>query len=127
MPAKQTILVIDNDEDLLTAVTTRLDYLGYRCVTARTGAQGLSEFDGDRVDLILTDMNMPVLDGAGVIERVRAKSDTPIIVMTAFKRDYARRLRDIPNIQFIEKPFHTHDLIDAVETELYLNTSRKAA
>lgn len=128
MKDKQTtVLLIDNDEDLLTAISTRLRFVGYRCLTARTGAQGMNELVNADVDLIVTDMNMPALDGAGVIEKVRSRCETPIIVMTGFRRAYHKQLAGVRNVQVIEKPFMAHDLIDAIESELYMNQHRDAA
>jgi len=121
-----SVLIIDNDEDLLAAISTRIECMGYRCVTARTGAQGLGEFQNDDIDLVITDMNMPVLDGMGVIERIRERCDTPIIVVTGFRRDYATHLHELHDILIIEKPFNSQDLIDAVESEIFLRQSRAA-
>lgn len=120
------ILIIDNDEGLLAAISSRLELMGFRCITARTGAQGLSEFEGDRIDLVITDMNMPSLDGMGVIKQVREKCDTPIIVVTGFKQAYVSALSEMHDIQIIEKPFHSQDLIDAVESEIFLRRARAA-
>ena len=123
---RSTVLIIDNDEDLLAALSTRIEHMGYRCVTARTGAQGLSEFRDDSIDLVITDMNMPVLDGASVIKQVRKDYQTPIIVVTGFKKEFCRHLAGLPDIQIIEKPFNSQDLMDAIESELYLSRSRAA-
>lgn len=121
-----TVLIIDNDEDLLTALSTRIEHMGYRCVTARTGAQGLSEFHDDTIDLVITDMNMPVLDGASVIKQIRQNCQTPIIIVTGFKKDLCRNLAGLPDIQIIEKPFNSQDLMDAIESELFLSRSKAA-
>ena len=120
------VLIIDNDEGLLSAIATRIESLGYRCVTARTGAQGLDEFRSDDIDLVITDMNMPVLDGAGVIEQIRKTRDTPIIVVTGFKDEYTPLIKSMHEVQVIEKPFSSQDLIDVVETEIFLRRSTAA-
>ena len=121
-----TILLIDNDESLLAAMTTRFEHMGYHCITAQTGAQGIGEFQSGNIDLVITDMNMPTLDGMGVIKKIREHAETPIIVVTGFKQAYAHELRDCPNIQIMEKPFHNQALIDAAETELYLHQAKAA-
>lgn len=122
-----TILVIDNDEGMTAAVSTRLECLGFECVTAQTGAQGVAEFDPDRIDLVITDLNMPSLDGVGVVQKIREKCGVPIIVVTGFRKEYTDGLRELKDIQVIEKPFRIQDLIDMVETEVYLNKARSAA
>jgi DNA-binding response OmpR family regulator len=124
---KATVLVIDNDEGVLAAVSRRLEHAGYQCITAVTGAQGVEAFDPDRIDAVLTDLNMPVLDGLGVIRQLRRQSDVPIIVMTGFRRDYAPLLRRTPGILLCEKPFSVQNLLDLLETELYIGRCNKAA
>ncbi len=121
-----TVLIIDNDEGLLKAISTRIEMMGYRCITAGTGAQGMSEFEADRIDLVITDMNMPSLDGMGVIQQIRNQCDTPIIVVTGFKQAYVSALSEMHDIQILEKPFHSQDLMDAVESEIFLRQARAA-
>ncbi len=112
------ILIIDNDEGMVNAVTTRLEAEGYRCVTAHTGAQGLAEFSDDAIDLVVTDLNMPSLDGADLIQRLRRQSDVPIIVITGFSREYADQLAGASNITIVEKPFEAQAFLDLVTTAL---------
>lgn len=114
------ILIIDNDEDMVAAITTRLENMGYQCVTAGTGAQGIAAFDEQHVDLVITDLNMPAGDGVVLARTLRRKSDVPIIVITGFRIEYRRELRSIPNVTLIEKPFDSNALIDLVETALFM-------
>lgn len=114
------ILVIDNDDSVVRAITTRLDAIGYDCVAANTGAQGLARFAERPADLVVTDLNMPMLDGEFLLAELRAISRVPIIVVTGFAHDYARVLAIQPNVTVLRKPFHTDDLIDMVELELEL-------
>ncbi len=121
-PSK-TILVIDNDEGVLAAMRARLEHEGYACVTAKTGAEGLSCFDACRVDAVLTDLNMPVLDGFGVIKGIRQRSDVPIVVMTGYRKDYAPLLRRTSGVLLCEKPFSVQNLIDVIETEMFISNA----
>lgn len=115
---KQTILVIDNDDDLTRALTTRLGALGYCCTTAASGAQGLAEFRGAPFDLVVSDLNMPGGDGVAVAETIRRTSNVPIIFVTGFRDDFKRRLRLIQNVTTLRKPFNSQDLIDLITTAL---------
>jgi DNA-binding response OmpR family regulator len=96
----RTILVIDNDDDILRALSKRLSAIGFRCITAASGAQGLARFQGTKVDLI------------------RRTSDVPIIFVTGFRDEFKRRLRDIRNVTTLRKPFKSQDLIDLITAAL---------
>jgi len=127
VPPRATVLLIDNDEGVLKALQTRLESMGMLCVTARTGAQGVAEFDPDYVDLVVTDLNMPQLDGMGVIRRVREKSDVPIVVITGFREEYQHLIQRMENVLLCEKPFSVTNLIELIETELFFTRRAKAA
>ena len=114
------ILIVDNDEGMVQALSTRLEAEGYQCVTAHTGAQGLGEFEQGTIDLVVTDLNMPVLDGAALILRIRAHSDVPIIVVTGFSREYGEHLEGVTNVTLIEKPFEAQAFMDLVTTALVM-------
>lgn len=120
------ILVIDNDEGLVQAVTTRLEAHGYSCVTANNGEEGLSAFSACEIGLIITDLNMPALDGIGFVDRIRSSSSSPIIIMTGFSDQYRQQLRRIPNAVVLQKPFETQVLLDLVEVELAQSIDRLA-
>jgi len=120
---KRTILVIDNDADLTLALTKRLGSLGYRCIAAASGAQGLAEFNGGGVDLIVSDLNMPGGDGVALAETIRRTSSVPIIFVTGFRDDFKRRLRLIENVTTLRKPFKSQDLIDLIKTALGENSA----
>jgi len=115
---KWTALVIDNDDDLLRALSKRLDGLGIRCISAGSGAQGLAEFRSSGVDVVISDLNMPGGDGVELAEAIRKTSDVPIIFVTGFRDDFKRRLRNITNVSTLRKPFETQDLLTLVSAAL---------
>ena len=114
LPRKPNVLLIDNDDGVVHAIATRLTYLGCICIPANTGLQGLSQFREGTVDLVITDLNMPTMDGAALIRDIRAQSDVPVITITGFRRDFDRELRDLEGVDVLEKPFRTQDLVDLV-------------
>lgn len=122
----QTILIIDNDAGVVKAIETRLALYGYHCVTASTGAQGLAACDKYDVDLVITDLNMPCIDGVDFINKFRACSDAPVIVVTGFAKEYTRQMMGYDDIAVITKPFKANDLIDLVMTELTMYSMRRA-
>jgi DNA-binding response OmpR family regulator len=121
------ILVIDNDEGIVRAIATRLEALGYDCVTASTGAQGLALFSDQSIDLVITDLNMPMLDGAFLLTEIRAISQVPVIVVTGFSHAYAQHLAGQTNVTVLRKPFEAAALIDMVELELADGATRRSA
>jgi len=80
-----TILIAADDAHIVRVLSMWLGRHGHEVVTARNGEAALETLDGTSVDLIISDMNMPVLDGVGLAKAVRGKvgAAIPIIVLTA--------------------------------------------
>lgn len=116
--AAGTILVIDNDESLLAVLERRLGHLGYRCDTAVCGAQGIAGFDPERHDLVVTDLNMPGGDGVELARAIREISDVPIVIVTGYRDAFRTRVRAVPGLTVMEKPFDFNDLVDLVDAEI---------
>jgi DNA-binding response OmpR family regulator len=79
----KTILVIDDDPDLLRMVDFVLAREGYHVITAASGEEGLKQAYAHHPDLIILDIMMPHMDGWQLCSRLRHISDTPIIILTA--------------------------------------------
>ncbi len=120
------ILIIDNDEVLARAITTRLENHGYGCVSARGGEEGLEAYSLGAYDLIITDINMPSLDGIGMIERIRLHSEVPIIAVTGFADQYRGKIRRYSRVTLLKKPFEAQALFDLVEIEFAQGGRRMA-
>ncbi|MGN7611582.1 response regulator [Magnetococcales bacterium HHB-1] len=84
MEAKK-ILFIDDDPHLLQMMQFVLELEGYQLVTATNGQEGIRQFEKGGVDIIITDLMMPVMDGLRFLEWLRnnQRSDVPVIVITA--------------------------------------------
>ena len=117
-PAKK-ILVIEDDEDIRTVLATRLRRAGYETTIAADGKDGLRRFYGDRPDLVVLDIAMPIMDGWQVLERLREVSDVPVLILTAAtqERDKLRGLRSGAD-DYITKPFSGEELLARVEVAL---------
>ena len=103
---QKKILVIEDDEDIRTIVVTRLKRAGCETIVAADGQAGLRRFYGDRPDLVVLDISMPVMDGRQVLERLREVSEVPVLFLTAAsqERDKLRGLRSGAD-DYITKPF----------------------
>ena len=113
--AQDTILVVDDDPAILATVEEILMSEGYAVATATNGAQALEAIERARPALVLLDMRMPVLDGWGFAQGLRARGvAVPVLVMTA-AQDARRWAAEIAADGYLPKPFRLLDLLDAVE------------
>ncbi|WP_068270301.1 response regulator transcription factor [Aldersonia kunmingensis] len=84
MPELTRVLVVDDDKDVLTSLQRGLRLSGFEVTTADDGASALRSVNEQAPDAIVLDMNMPVLDGVGVVTALRAMgNDVPICVLSA--------------------------------------------
>lgn len=84
--ASQTILIVNDNPDHLEMMRVLLEKAGYRVLTARDGREGVSLASARRPDLVISDVNMPVLDGIGLCRLLRAEHGTrllPIMLVSA--------------------------------------------
>ena len=120
MPVKKTtILVADDDPQLLRLVTRNLQFEGYEVLPASDGQQALEQIEAQRPDLVLLDVMMPKLDGFSVCHRVREFSAIPIILVTARgqEQDKIRGL-DLGADDYLTKPFSVDELLARVRAVL---------
>ena len=113
--ARAPILVVDDDPEILAMLRDFLESEGLIVRTASNGAEALETLDELVPSIILLDMRMPVLDGWGFAEQLRARQLTyPIVVMTA--AESARRWADeIGATGYIAKPFDVNELLQTIE------------
>lgn len=77
------VLVVEDDPTNRLILATMLKRLGHRALTADDGVDGLEKWRDNQVDVIITDVQMPRLDGLGLLKAVRAESDVPVVLCTA--------------------------------------------
>ena len=114
----KTILTVDDSRTMRDMLMLALKDAGYRVVQAEDGVHGLEVLQAERPDIVITDINMPRMDGFGFIEGVRADPRhraTPVLVLTT-ESDAAKkqRAREAGATGWIVKPFDPAKLIDAV-------------
>jgi DNA-binding response OmpR family regulator len=119
---KPLILVADDDPDILSLVTLRLERSGYEVVGAGDGEQALAAAMARPPDLALLDVMMPKLDGYQVTAQLRGNDATrhlPVILLTARvqEHDIARGVEAGAD-DYVKKPFSTHELRDRVQAAL---------
>jgi OmpR family response regulator RpaB len=105
------ILVADDEANIRRILETRLSMQGHEVAMAENGAQALELFRGFEPDLVVLDVMMPELDGFAVVERIRAQSEVPIILLTALG-DVADRITGLQlgADDYMVKPFSPKEL-----------------
>lgn len=78
-----TILIIEDEPELVKVLRSYLEKAGYQVLSAYRGDSGLSTWEHKRPDLVILDLNLPGMDGLDVAREIRRKSNTPIIMLTA--------------------------------------------
>ena len=114
----KTVLTVDDSRTMRDMLMLALKDAGYRVVQAEDGVHGLEVLQSERPDIVITDINMPRMDGFGFIEGMRADPDhkaTPVLVLTT-ESDAAKkqRAREAGATGWIVKPFDPAKLVDAV-------------
>lgn len=109
-----TVLVIDDEKNVLDIVKLALTKFGYDVQTASDGRQGIEKFDKGAFDVVITDIRMPGIDGNGVANHIRKsrRQETPIIAISATPWLIRGKLDDFDCI--LSKPFTLKTLVNAV-------------
>jgi DNA-binding response OmpR family regulator len=109
-----TVLVADDDEDILELVSFRLERAGYEVLTARDGADALATAQERQPDLAVLDVMMPGLNGYEVTQRLRADDatrDIPVILLTARVQEAdVNRGFEAGADDYLRKPFSPQEL-----------------
>lgn len=115
----QTVLVVDDDSDIVTALKIYLLPEGYRILEAYNGKEAIDIIEKEHVDLILMDIMMPEMDGVTATAKLRETSNIPIILLTAKSEDTDKILGlNIGADDYITKPFNPMEVIARVRSQL---------
>jgi len=114
-----TILIVENEVSNRILIERVLSTRGYRCVSASNGREALNILDHEQVDLILTDLSMPVLDGYRTTQLIRARpalANVPIVAVTAYAlNDESEAAMHIGCTEYLTKPFKPRQLLEVVD------------
>lgn len=119
----QKILVVEDDIDIQDILKNHLTDAGYEVVIADDGVDGIAKFD-DTISLVLLDIMLPKIDGYGVCEVIRQKSQVPIIMLTALS-DEENQLKGFKQQidDYIPKPFSPQILLCKIAAILRRRTA----
>ena len=117
------ILIIDDEEDVRTYLTSLFNNNGYETAVATDGEEGFTKLNDFNPNLIILDIIMPNQTGVGFYRKLKKSGvhkDIPVIVLsgvTRYREFFARDHHSLPRPQdFVEKPFATEDLLSRVQT-----------
>ncbi|MPM14340.1 Transcriptional regulatory protein WalR [bioreactor metagenome] len=118
-----TILVIDDDRNILAIIELYLKKAGFQVYTCADGISALAAFHETKPSLVVLDIMLPGRDGWAVLHDIRMESDTPVIMLTA-KGDTGDRVQglELGADDYISKPFDAKELIARIKAVLRRST-----
>ena len=119
MDTKETVLVVDDDREIVGAIALALEKEGYRVLRAYDGMEALDHALDPERRLILMDVMMPRLDGLSAVLRIRERRNLPIIVLSAKSEESDKVLGlSMGADDYVTKPFSTQELVARVRSQL---------
>ena len=108
------VLIVDDNPAIVKVLATRLLMQGWDCMTALNGHDAMCLLNEHTTDAIITDLDMPYVDGFGVLEIAESFIGRPAIAITGSDESEARCKRDFPRVPLIKKPFDSMELLGAL-------------
>lgn len=114
-----SILVCDDDKDIVAAIKIYLESEGYGVITAYDGKEALEKLSAEDVHLVLMDIMMPVMDGISAMVEIRRRSNVPVVLLTAKSEDTDKVLGlNVGADDYITKPFNVVEMLARVRSQL---------
>ena len=114
----KTILIVDDSDSLREVVGIALKNAGYNVIEGADGQQGLNQLDGKKIHLIISDVNMPNMNGIEMVKKVKEMAEykfTPIIMLTTESGDELKEQGRSAGVKaWMVKPFKPEQMLDAV-------------
>lgn len=118
MSTLKTILIVDDEEDIVKALTLRLSDTGYKIIMAKDGMAGLELARAENPDLILLDVMLPKLDGYKICRMLKYDErykKIPIIMLTAKATEEDKHMgEDVGANEYLTKPYDPHKLLELI-------------
>jgi len=115
---KKTILIIDDDIHIRRILEIKIKHNGYETLTAKNGKQGLEIIQNQKPDAVISDLNMPRLDGKELCQMTNSlKKEHPFltIIITARINPYEQQwINEMQDTMFMEKPFSPSKIIESL-------------
>ena len=116
---QETILVVDDNKEIVYSISELLKYEGYQTIGAYDGMQALDVLEQNRIDLILLDVMMPRLNGLSALMKLREKHKIPVIILSAKTEESDKVSGLIMGADdYVEKPYNPAELMARVKAHL---------
>ena len=124
------ILIADDERDILEIMAKKILEAGYQVTTAQDGEEALAKIKSEDPDVILLDLNMPKLDGFGVLKRIRESPPSPkwqpvIIISARTDLDDMKKGFSLEADHYIPKPCNITDVLKGIKLMINLIPQRK--
>jgi two-component system response regulator RegX3 len=117
--AEATILVVEDEESFVEALTVGLKREGFRVRVARDGVEALEQFDLVQPDLVLLDVMLPLISGVDVCREIRSRSRVPIIMVTAKSSEIDTVVGlEVGADDYVSKPYRLRELVARMRAAL---------
>ena len=117
--AEETILVVDDNKEIVYSIGELLKYEGYQVMSAYDGMQALNVLEQNKIDLILLDVMMPRLNGLSTLMKLREKHKIPVIILSAKTEESDKVSGLIMGADdYVEKPYNPAELMARVKAHL---------
>ncbi len=122
MTMTQTILIVEDNKDMLSVLAMQLRRGGYTILEARDGVEALDQLKDHQPDLLLLDLMIPGLSGFEVLERIKTEAElpkVPVIILSALAEpDVIKRCMDLGAHDYVTKPHTPDDLLNRISSVL---------
>lgn len=122
---KKTVVVVDDFENTRWVIEFALRRFDCEVLKAENGKEALKFFDGREIDLLITDYNMPVMDGAELVEEVRTMSKyqfIPALMLTTETNEQKKqKAQEVKVTAWIQKPFKQEEFLSIIKKCLRIN------
>jgi CheY-like chemotaxis protein len=127
--SKKRILLVEDNQKVQDVISWVLYFFGFEVALAGNGVEALAVFNQNSFDLVLTDLQMPIMDGSILASHIKQRSpQTPVILMTGADRETAwEKAERAPVDSVIFKPFKVKDLQDTVQRVLELREAEQGS
>jgi len=115
------LLIVEDDNETITLLESILSTLGFDVETAFDGLQGINKITNNSYDLILTDLDMPILNGYDMIEKTYGlEKNLNIIIISSYTKDFVTKNLNNDKISILTKPFNINELIELTKKTLLI-------
>src|SRR5512142_2287643 len=122
----ETILLVDDEQNIIELATMYLEQEGFRVISAHDGQAALDRVKADRPNLLILDLMLPKIDGWQVCRKIRADSDLPILMLTARDDDVDKIVGlELGADDYMTKPFNPRELVARVKAILRRTEPRR--